>query len=848
MDSLCRDDIPARSASRENIRSGHRPRAVLKVIGCITQEHDLRLVLLAAVICAIACFTTLTLLARAQGATRRASGVWLVAAAGLFGCGVWSLHFVAMLAFMPHLSIAYDIATTIASVVIASTGALLAFVAWRLPRSRPLGVLAGGALLGLSVAGMHYTGVAAMRLSGSLDLDRAGIAASILVSIGFATLALARADRLALKARRIEVSGWLALAICGLHFTAMSALTITPGLAGSTDGTVLGSTSLALAVGAVSLSILLLSLAATVIEQHLWQRALETGRLRRMASVAREGILIYRDGRILEANDAFCSLLGQRPDTVIGRHVSEFLSPDSAAATAERVRSTADDLPLIKIELRHNDGRSIPVEVSSRIIDHDGKPARVAAISDLSDRKRAEERMRHLAHHDALTDLPNRFLLHERLAHALDVAARTNTSVAVLNLDLDHFKPVNDVLGHAGGDMLLVQVSKRLLGTLRAMDTLARIGGDEFVIVLPMMDQPQGAAAMAERLVESLARPFDLAGRQVEIGVSVGIALYPDDGGTQEALLLNADTAMYRAKQNERGSFCFFEAVMDEQLLERRMLEQDLRHAVARGEMELHYQPLVNARSGEVDGFEALLRWHHPQRGMIAPMAFIPLAEETGLITRIGQWVLETACSEAAGWAEPRWIAVNLSPVQFRQAGLPQMVADTLARTGLAPGRLEIEVTEGVLIDDTVRAVGVLSALRGLGVRVSLDDFGTGYSSLSYLRSFKFDKLKIDKSFVQGLGQDEEATTIVRAVIGLGHNLALSIVAEGVETQTQLDALQALGCDQVQGYLLGRPVPREGLSELTAARARSAIARDVVWHERVELGERKIVFLKSGPS
>lgn len=349
---------------------------------------------------------------------------------------------------------------------------------------------------------------------------------------------------------------------------------------------------------------------------------------------------------------------------MIGRHVSEFLSPDSAAATAERVRSTADDLPLIKIELRHNDGRSIPVEVSSRIIDHDGKPARVAAISDLSDRKRAEERMRHLAHHDALTDLPNRFLLHERLAHALDVAARTNTSVAVLNLDLDHFKPVNDVLGHAGGDMLLVQVSKRLLGTLRAMDTLARIGGDEFVIVLPMMDQPQGAAAMAERLVESLARPFDLAGRQVEIGVSVGIALYPDDGGTQEALLLNADTAMYRAKQNERGSFCFFEAAMDEQLLERRMLEQDLRHAVARGEMELHYQPLVNARSGEVDGFEALLRWHHPQRGLIAPMAFIPLAEETGLITRIGQWVLETACSEAAGWAEPRWIAVNLSPVQ----------------------------------------------------------------------------------------------------------------------------------------------------------------------------------------
>lgn len=821
---------------------------MLNVVGCITQEHDLGLVLLAAVICAIACFTTLTLLARAQSATRGASRLWLVAAASLFGCGVWSLHFVAMLAFMPHLSIAYDIVTTIASVVIASTGALLAFVAWQRPRSRPLGILAGGTLLGLSVAGMHYTGVAAMRLSGSLDLDRAGIVASILVSTGFAVLALGRSGRLALKARHIEVSGWLALAICSLHFTAMSALTVTPGRAGSTDGAVLSSTSLAFAVGAVSLGVLLLSLVATALDQHLWQQALETGRLRRMASVAKEGILIHRDGRILEANDALCSLLGERSDTVIGRHVSDFISPDSAAAAAERVRSTADDLPSIEIELRHKDGRSVPVEVSSRIIDHDGKPARVAAISDLSDRRRAEERIRHLAHHDALTDLPNRFLLQERLAHALDAAARTNTSVAVLNLDLDHFKPVNDLLGHAGGDMLLVQVSRRLLGNLRAMDTLARIGGDEFVIVLPMMDQPQGAAALAERLVENLARPFDLADRQVEIGVSVGIALYPDDGATQEALLLNADTAMYRAKHNERGSFCFFEATMDEQMHECRMLEQDLRQAVERGEMELHYQPLVNARSGEVDGFEALLRWHHPQRGMIAPMSFIPLAEKTGLITRIGQWVLETACNEAAGWAEPRWIAVNLSPVQFRQAGLPQMVADTLARAGLAPGRLEIEVTESVLIDDTVRAVGVLSALRAQGVRISLDDFGTGYSSLSYLRSFKFDKLKIDQSFVQSLGKDEEATTIVRAVIGLGHSLALYIVAEGVETQTQLDTLRALGCDQVQGYLLGRPVPREALSELTAARARSAVVRDIVWHDRVELGERKIAFLKSEPS
>ena len=809
---------------------------MLKVIGCITQEHDLRLVLLAAVICGVACLTTLSLLARAQlsAARRRFSGVWLVAAAGVFGCGVWSLHFVAMLAFMPLLPIAYDVATTAASVVIASTGALLAFVAWRLPRSRPLGASAGGTLLGLAVAGMHYTGIAAMRLPGSLELDPAGIAASVLVGVGFATLALARSERLATWARRLEVSSWLALAICGVHFTAMSALIITPGPAGSTDGTVLGSTSLAFAVGAISLGILLLSLVAVIIEQHLRQQALETGRVRRMASVTKEGILIHRDGCILEANDAFCSLLGERSDTMTGRHVSEFLSPESAAATKERVCSLVDDLPSIEIELRHNDGRSIPVEASSRIIDHDGKLARVAAIYDLSDRKRAEEHMRHLAHHDTLTDLPNRSLLHERLTHALDAAARTDTGVAVLALDLDHFKPVNDLLGHVGGDMLLVQASNRLLGELRSTDTLARMGGDEFVIILPMTGQPRNAATLAKRVVEALARPFDINGRQVEIGVSVGIALFPADGSNSNALLLNADTAMYRAKHKERGSFRFFEAAMDEQLQQRRLLVQDLRHAVERDELLLHYQPMVNARSGEVDGFEALLRWNHPQRGIISPMDFIPLAEETGLITQIGDWVLETACDEAAGWAEPRWVAVNLSPVQFRQAGLAQAVACTLARTGLAPERLEIEVTESVLIDDRARAVSILSALRAQGVRVSLDDFGTGYSSLSYLRTFAFDKLKIDSSFVQDLGRDEESALIVRAIIGLGHNLALSIVAEGVETQVQLDMLRAQGCDQVQGYLLGRPMSREQLrSELTAARPKSFIAPHAVWRERL---------------
>lgn len=815
--------------------------ALVNVIGCLAEEHDLRLVVLAALICAVASFTTLNLVARAQVAARRLGWALLFAAAGVFGGGVWSLHFVAMLAYKPHLPIGYDVATTASSVAIAGFGALLGLLAWRRLRSRPLGVLSGGTLLGLSVAGMHYTGVAAMRLPGSMALDPAGVAASVLIGIGFATLSLARSDKLDTLARRAEVSGWLAMAVCGLHFTGMSALAVTPGLgpAQPGSGTVLGSGLLAAAVGLVSLGILLLGLTATIVERHLWQRAVEAGRLRRLAGVVREGILIHRNGRILEVNEALCRLLGQSPGTLIGRHVSELVAPGSAETVAGRVNSTRDDLPAAEVELRTRHGTVIPVEIVSQSFGHEGKPARAVAIRDLSDRRRDEARIRHLAHHDALTGLPNRFLLHERLTHALEVAARSSATVAVLCLDLDHFKPVNDALGHAGGDNLLGQVSRRLLDELRATDTLARTGGDEFVIVLPMADQPQAAATLAQRVVERLACPFDLDGRQVGIGVSVGISLFPGDGDDQDTLLRKADLAMYRAKQGERGSFCFFEAAMDEQLHQRSLLEQDLRRAVDRGEMEVHYQPLVDARTGKVDGFEALLRWRHPQRGMIPPQAFIPLAEETGLIARLGQWALDTACAEAAGWTEPFRIAVNLSPVQFRQAGLPQAVADTLARTGLAPGRLDIEVTEGVLIDDAGRATAILAALQAQGVGVVLDDFGTGYSSLSYLHSFRFAKLKIDKSFVQALGRSEETVAIVRAIIGLGHNLALSVTAEGVETQAQLDMLRELGCDQVQGFLLGRPAPQEQLSELTVARARSPITRNAAWRDGTALGERK---------
>jgi diguanylate cyclase (GGDEF)-like protein/PAS domain S-box-containing protein len=429
------------------------------------------------------------------------------------------------------------------------------------------------------------------------------------------------------------------------------------------------------------------------------------------------------------------------------------------------------------------------------------------ALRTFALRRGSEAEMRRLAHHDMLTSLPNRLLLAERLEQAIDCARDADRALSVLYVDLDRFKHVNDLFGHSMGDKLLVAVARRLIMILGPTDTLARIGGDEFAIVLPHASGSQ-AVAMAEQVIAVLEAPFDLGGQQLEVTASVGIASSPRDGASGESLLRCADIAMYRAKA-ERAAFRVFESAMDEQLHKRRLLEHDLRRAIERQELELHYQPVADCKTGALEAFEALVRWNHPVHGRIAPGDFIPVSEETGLIIPIGQWVLETACREAATWARPLRVAVNLSPLQFRQRNLPDEIKATLLATGLPAARLELEVTEGVLIDNPERAMMVLSALKALGIRIALDDFGTGYSSLSYLQRFPFDTLKIDRQFISGLGQEKQATAIVQVVGILGRSLNLSVIAEGVETQAQLTLLRAQNCDFIQGYLISQPLPSD---------------------------------------
>ncbi|WP_458093964.1 putative bifunctional diguanylate cyclase/phosphodiesterase [Roseomonas sp. WA12] len=372
---------------------------------------------------------------------------------------------------------------------------------------------------------------------------------------------------------------------------------------------------------------------------------------------------------------------------------------------------------------------------------------------------------------------------------------------------------MNDTFGHAAGDALLQQAAARLRNLARASDVVARIGGDEFVVVQTGVSVPADVAALAARIMADIAMPYDLGGPQASVDTSIGIALFPADGGTVEALLKNADTALYRAKKSGRGVACFFEPEMEEALRERSQLEHDLRRAMARSEFSLTFQPLWGCRTRKVTAHEALLRWTHPQRGPISPAAFIPVAEECGVILPLGRWVLEQACAAAAAWPEALTVAVNISPVQFQRGDLPGVVAEVLAATGLPAHRLELEVTEGMLLEDSDRALGVMRALKAQGVRLALDDFGTGYSSLSYLRRFPFDKIKIDRSFIQAIETDPGARAIVNAVLAMGHSLRLRATAEGVETERQLTVLQALGCDEVQGYLLGRPVPAVELEQ-----------------------------------
>jgi diguanylate cyclase (GGDEF)-like protein/PAS domain S-box-containing protein len=519
-----------------------------------------------------------------------------------------------------------------------------------------------------------------------------------------------------------------------------------------------------------------------------------------------------RDGRYLLANRSAEAILNRRREDATGLTAADIFNPREAKLITARDEAAIRNRGLLTEEhpISTKDGLRLFLTRRMTVLDEVGEPQYlIKTHEDVTDRRQTESRMAHMAYHDGLTDLPNRAAFLQALAQMIEACEGAGEEFAVLSVDLDGLKEINDVFGHAIGDKLLIEVSRRLQSSARG-GVVARLSGDEFGLIIDGK-QPAAGMFLAERLAEVVAEEFQVDGKSVRTGVTTGIAIFPYNGTDAASLLANAGAALFRAKAKSRGSIGLYEPEMDQQIRDRRVLHQDLSLAIKNGELSLYYQPQAvsgqTVASSEITGFEALARWLHPMRGFVPPGDFIPLAEESGLIVEMGEWILREACREAASWPMALQIAVNLSPAQFMHGDLVGLVHSILFETGLAPDRLELEITEGVLIEDFDRSLALLRRLKALGVRISMDDFGSGYSSLSYLQAFPFDKIKIDRAFIINLGRNPQSAAIVRAVIGLGHGLDMSIVAEGVETLEQLAFLADAGCDAVQGYFIGKPAP-----------------------------------------
>ncbi|KWV45951.1 diguanylate cyclase [Bradyrhizobium macuxiense] len=788
--------------------------------------------------------------------------IWIAIAGAAIGYGIWATHFIAMLAYEPGVPTGYSIALTALSLAVAMllTSGGLGFAAtessrWRAP--------IGGAIIGAGIASMHYLGMWALEVPGHVTWSLDLVAASIVLGMLFGYAALAIAVRYQDRWMSTAAALLLTLAIVSHHFTAMGAVGIVPDPRLAPDAMSLSPAFLAVAIAGVALSVLGMSLVGVLADRRLAlrthrfeeiisqlslarhqveasQRELQEQKLRLDTAINHmgEGLCMFdAEKRLVVCNDRYANMYRLPPELLVpGTHhrdiithriVNGILKGEASDSAATQRLATLNALPANEISSRVDelaDGRLICVTRQPM-----AGGGWVATHLDVTEQRRSEAKITHMAQHDALTDLPNRVLLKERLAHALSITRHGGPNLAVLMLDLDRFKDINDTLGHSAGDALLQAVAARLRRCVNDTASIARLGGDEFAVIDYVTDPIIDGGLLAEKIKKALSEPVDLGHHRVTTATSIGIAIAPRDGTDSDEILRSADLALYSAKSRGRGSFRFFEPELDQLLQARRGLERDLRSALLNGEFELHYQPFLNVATGETSGFEALLRWNHPQRGMVSPVKFIPLAEETGLIVPLGEWVLRTACAEAAKWPDDLKIAVNLSPAQFRSQDLVPVVISALANAGIAPHRLELEVTETAIIHDSEAVFAALGQLHDLGVRIALDDFGTGYSSLSFLQRFPFDKVKIDRSFVSELsGPTDESRRIARAVVRFAVSLGKTTTAEGVETREQLDILRADACAEVQGFHFSPPIQGTKVAQMISERAPAMTERPVV--------------------
>ncbi len=767
----------------------------------ILQSHDPKLVLLATAICALGSFITLFLFAQAREMHGQGRGGWLFLAGFSAGAVMWTTHFVALLAFQPDISVGYDPALTggafFVAVLLSTIGMVIAAYG-----PGPSG-LVGGGVVGLSAVAMHFTAMASLHIAGKISYNPTLLFMGAVLCVACTTLAVGRART---EGRNVQIIAPLLLAagLCVMHFVGMAAITITPSTTIPIPPQTIDPTILGYFVAAMVMLLIGTGVATTMIARGARKEA--QTQLKNIADASVEGLILTNGLTVLDFNESIRSLIGpQQAAKLLNTPVWESLDYNGDR-----------DADRFEAQLRSDHG-PIPVEVISRNSEADGAIRRIFAIRDLRERRAAEQRILFLAHFDTLTGLPNRASFQDRLENDIASMKARNGELALMIVDLDRFKEINDVHGHAAGDELLKATAARITALLSHNEFAARLGGDEFVIVQTGRDQPASAARLADKLLEVFTKPVLLSGQPFHVGLTIGVAVYPRDGDDTRKLLANADLALYRAKEHGRARACFFTPDMDETVRERRVLAQQLTQAIENDELEVHYQAQASIATGEIIGFEALARWNHPTHGYIAPSQFIPIAEETDLILHLGEWVLRKVCKEAANWTQPYTVAVNLSPIQFKLTNLPELVHEILLETGMPPHRLELEITESALIEDLQRTLDMLRRIKALGVAIAMDDFGTGYSSLSTLQAFPFDKLKIDKSFVDKIGSRQQATVIVTAVLGLGRSLDIPVLAEGVESEEQRTFLNDEACAQAQGYLFGRPVPLADIRHLVYA-------------------------------
>ncbi|HEY0327559.1 MAG TPA: EAL domain-containing protein [Rhodopseudomonas sp.] len=794
---------------------------------CLTAQHDLRLLALTATICLFVSTVSIGLFNHCRTVRGRGRLLWLGITAIAAGFGIWATHFIGMLAFDRSGLATYDVGATILSLLLAIliTGVGLGVTL----RGRTTAARAtGGAIIGLGIAAMHYTGIQSLDATEPIVWSPAGVLASVTLGVSFASLAMVAIGPRQNIRRALAAACLLAVAVLALHFSAMAAILVLPPA--DSGAAALSSATMALGVAGVALAVFAICLLAAISDSHAHTLL---SRQRMLLDVALENMpqalcMFDAEGRAAVFNRRFAKMAMLPMKSLRGISLLEIFERrkaigdfkgDPKAVYSETLAIIRAGKPSIKIDENSTSGRV--VRITEQPLSGGGW---VATLEDITEWRQAQDQIAHLAHHDPLTNLPNRAKFHEALQRVL-TSSRSGDRFAVLYVDLDHFKEINDSLGHVIGDGVLVEMARRLAHCVRDGDTVARIGGDEFAIVqIGLHKQDSDAAALASRIVETIAVPFEIQGRLLRLGTSVGITVAPGGGGDAEQLIKEADMALYRAKAEGRGTYRFFEIGMDAHAQARRLLSADLRHAIIRAEFTVDYQAVHDVAADRITCFEALLRWNHPQRGVMLPGLFLRLAEENGLIVPIGDWVLRTACADAARWHTDARIAVNLSPAQFRHPDLVRAVAAALAESGLPAPRLELEIAESVFLHDSTATLVTLRALQALGVRIAMDHFGAGYSLLGYLRNFAFDQIKIDHSLVQEIGHRDDAGTLVRAITGFGKSLGVATSATGVETGEQLALLRREGCNEVQGPLFGPPQTAREVEQFFAARRGLGVA------------------------